>query len=41
MTFDEAQADIRAALEVEKRRVALQKLEVNLGAQARMVRLFF
>lgn len=41
MTFDEAQADIRAALEVEKRRVALQKLEADLGGQARIVRSFF
>ena len=41
MTFDEAHADIRGALEFEKRRGALQKLEVDLGAQARIVRSFF
>jgi peptidyl-prolyl cis-trans isomerase C len=41
MMFDEAHADIRAALELEKRRVTLQKLEVDLGAQARIVRSFF
>jgi len=41
MTFDEAHADIRAALELEKRRIALQKLEVDLGTQARIVRSFF
>jgi parvulin-like peptidyl-prolyl isomerase len=41
MTFDEAHADIRAALELEKCRIALQKLEVDLGTQARIVRSFF
>jgi parvulin-like peptidyl-prolyl isomerase len=41
MTFDEAHADIRAALELEKRRIALQKLEVDLGTQARIARSFF
>jgi parvulin-like peptidyl-prolyl isomerase len=38
MTFAEAQSDIRGALESEKRRLAVPKLEVDLGEQARLVR---
>jgi PPIC-type PPIASE domain len=41
MTFDEAHSDIRAALESEKRRLTLQKLEVDLGSKTQLVRSFF
>jgi peptidyl-prolyl cis-trans isomerase C len=41
MTFTEAHSDIWATLELEKRRIALQKLEANLSTQAPIVRSFF
>jgi hypothetical protein len=41
MTFGEAHADIHATLELEKRRIAVQKLEAAFGVQARIIRSFF